>query len=285
MAEPKTILLDSDIVAYKFAVTNQKNYDWDGDGQKVSVLTDIEYVMTDTIAYVEALKDRLKFPEVLVCLSCPTPENWRLPVLPSYKANRDPALKPLMLTLVKDRLAAHYPSYARPALEADDIMGILSTDPKLVKGKKVIVSEDKDMQTIPGFLFNPRKDSRIRYITEAMADRYHLYQTLIGDTVDNYTGLPGCGPEKADVMLDSPYLKVPYEHIFKRGPRKDTAETRYRTEPTDDLWAGIVSLFEAAGLTEEDALVQARVSRILRSSDYNFNTKEVILWNPPSRRQ
>jgi DNA polymerase-1 len=43
----------------------------------------------------------------------------------------------------------------------------------------------------------------------------------------------------------------------------------------------VVAAFESKGLTEEDALVQARVARICRASDYDFKTKEVKLWNPP----
>ena len=31
-----------------------------------------------------------------------------------------------------------------------------------------------------------------------------------------------------------------------------------------------------------DALVQARVARILRNTDFNFKTKEPTLWTPPS---
>ena len=42
----------------------------------------------------------------------------------------------------------------------------------------------------------------------------------------------------------------------------------------------MVRPFKKAGLTEDDALVQARVARILRAEDFNFETQEVILWNP-----
>lgn len=280
MANPTTLLLDTDIVAYKFSAANEQSFDWDGDGDKVRVTEDIEDVMVQTIDYVEELKVKLKADELIVCLSCPTSENFRLSILPTYKGNRDPAKKPLQLGLVKQRLADHYPSYERPTLEADDIMGILSTHPTLVKGKKVIVSEDKDMKTIPGWLFNPRKDQKPKLISEADADYFHLYQTLIGDSTDHYSGCPDVGPVNATEVLDNPYLLVPYDYEFKRGPRKGMTEVRYEKVPTEDRWAAIVSQFERQGLTEDDALVQARVARILRASDYNFKTKEVILWKP-----
>ncbi|MGQ0595841.1 hypothetical protein [Aquabacterium sp.] len=281
--EPTTILLDSDIVAYKFSSANQKDFDWNGDGNKVSVLQqDIEVVAQDTFDYIEELKDKLKAAEVIVCLSCPTSENFRLKVYPDYKGNRDPNAKPLQLALVKEKMATQYPSYARPNLEADDIMGILSTHPNIVKGRKVIVSEDKDMQTIPGLLYNPRKDTKVRTITREQADRYHLYQTLIGDATDFYPGCPGIGPDKAEKFLDAPFIRVPYLYEFKRGPRKGTSETRYSDHAIDDdsVWDGIVSLYEAAGKDEAFALAMARVARILRCTDYDFTNKEPILWTP-----
>tara|TARA_R100000700_G_C3130555_1_gene115965 strand:- start:592 stop:885 length:294 start_codon:yes stop_codon:yes gene_type:complete len=87
-------------------------------------------------------------------------------------------------------------------------------------------------------------------VTETLANYMHLYQTLVGDATDNYKGCPGVGPKKATEILE---------------------------EPT---WDSVVKAFEKAGLTEEDALVQARVARILRADDYNFHKEEVILWQP-----
>ena len=42
----------------------------------------------------------------------------------------------------------------------------------------------------------------------------------------------------------------------------------------------MLTAFHKAGLTEEDALVQARVARILRADDYNFKNGEITLWEP-----
>jgi len=41
-----------------------------------------------------------------------------------------------------------------------------------------------------------------------------------------------------------------------------------------------VAAFESRGLTEEDALIQARVARILRADDYDFKESQPILWSP-----
>ena len=88
-------------------------------------------------------------------------------------------------------------------------------------------------------------------ITEKEADYWHFFQTLTGDTIDGYSGCPGIGAVNAKRILDE-----------------------------DPSWESVVKTFNKKGFTEEDALVQARCARILRASDYNFDTEEVILWTP-----
>lgn len=253
-----TLLLDSDIIAYQHAASSQTDIDWDGDGNKSSYTDDFDLVMHNVTNSIDALVEKLKADNYIVCLSCDSKDNWRKDILPSYKENRSGVAKPLLLAAIKDAMRSRYNCYERPRLEADDIMGILSTHPKLVKGKKIIVSIDKDMKTIPGWLFNPNKADKPILISEPEADYWHLYQTLIGDTTDGYKGCPGIGPKKAEKIL-----------IGNGHPEEQLHRWKY-----------IVQTFEAKGLTEEDALVQARVARICRHTDYDFKNKEVILWKP-----
>ena len=70
----------------------------------------------------------------------------------------------------------------------------------------------------------------------------------MGDRADNYAGCPGVGDVTARKLLEK-----------------------------DCSWDTVVSAFEKVGLSEEDALVQARVARILRNTDYKGT--QVILWN------
>lgn len=266
------LLLDADIVAFQLAATAQRTYKWPGQDKPSVAADDFDTLPARIDAAVSDLTKEVKAQFVIVCLSCPTEENWRLGVLPTYKGNRDYSQRPVHLAAVKDYLEREYPSYRRDGLEADDIMGILSTMKGLPKnflaehphissaGRKVIVSEDKDMKTIPGWLYNPRKDRAPRLIGEVEADWWHLYQTLTGDTTDGYSGLPKCGPKGAVKVLG------------------ETGEQG----PLADAWSRVVGAYEAKGLTEEDALVQARVARICRASDYDFKNKEVRLWTPDS---
>lgn len=277
-----TLLIDADIVAFQFASANQASFNWDEDTTSTSV-TDLEEVKPQIAAKLAEWKEKLKADELIVCLSCPHEENFRMSVLPSYKGNRDYSNRPHLLGPIKAYLAEAYRTYARPTLEADDVMGILSTHPTLIPGKKIIVSEDKDMKTIPGWLWNPAKDPKPRLIEEQEADWWHLYQTLIGDSTDGYKGCPGVGKETAWGILGDGSGCIgqeSYEHVFKSGPRKGTAETRWRKKHMESRWEAIVSWFAKAGLTEEDAQVQARVARICRASDYDFKNKQVKLWQP-----
>lgn len=262
-----TLLIDADIVAYKFSAASERKYNW-GDGI-ISVAQDENYnPFQKAVDYVEEIKEKLGATDIIICLSDPD-ANFRKLILESYKGNRKGIPKPLHLMAVKDHLANTYPSYIRPTLEADDIMGILSTHPTLVKGKKIIVSSDKDLQQIVGYLYNPDKDKDVRLIAPSSALRFHMYQTLVGDTADNYKGCPRIGDIKANRILDDAEQRYSTTHPTQRASMEKT------------YWLAIVDTYEDAGLDEVDALVQAQVSRMLTHTDYDFKNREVILWQPP----
>jgi len=246
-----TLLIDADIVAYKFAAGAQQLVHFDPDEDPLVHTEDINVVFEEVKSYLEMIKGLLEADSMVVCLSCPSHQNFRKTILPSYKENRTSIVKPVLLSTLKDKLAQTYDTYQRPYLEADDVMGILSTHPSLILGRKIIVSEDKDMKTIPGWLFNPRKDDEIYLVSEEEADYWHLYQTLVGDATDNYKGCPGIGPKKAEKIL------------------------------AEECTFDAVNLaFQCKGLTEQDALTQAQVARICRADDYNFTHKHPIPWTP-----
>ena len=60
----------------------------------------------------------------------------------------------------------------------------------------------------------------------------------------------------------------------------DSAEKILKQAEQKECWGLIVEAYEKAGLTEEDALVQARVARILRHGEFCTKKEEVNLWNP-----
>lgn len=255
MASKRIALIDSDIVAYKAAAAYQELLDF-GDFQHTS--TDPASACRMADEKIEQYRVAVRADSVVVCLSDPD-VNWRKQLNPTYKAVRKEVQKPAMLSLMKQYLYEHYRSYIRPRLEADDVMGILATRPSLLGNdlEAVIVSEDKDMRTIPGLVYNPGKaDLGVLKITPIEAMQFHLWQTICGDTTDGYTGAPKVGPK-------SPYAE-------------DALEI---TKPLE-MWDNVLLAFSSVGLTEDDAIMQARMARILWADDYNFKTKGIRLWNP-----
>jgi DNA polymerase-1 len=232
---------------YQIAATSERKYDW-GDGIE-SLAADEREVGKRADEAIDKLTDAAGASESIVCFSCSSRRYWRHDLWPLYKAHRSHGRKPVLLDALREYLLANYPNYQRPGLEADDILGILSTGTK-IPGEKVIVTTDKDMKQIPGKLYNPNKpEDGVVEISPEAADRFHLYQTIVGDSTDGYPGCPGLGPKKAEKFLD-------------RG------------------WPGVVEAFASRLLTEEDALLQARVARICRVDDYDFRGKKVRLWTP-----
>ncbi len=249
----RTLLIDSDVFIYRAASRAQSTFDW-GEGPQTNL--DEAASMVDLTKQIIDLQDTLNAENVIMALGDPEGKNWRKDILPSYKAHRKTEDKPKLLSFLREFVLKTWKTYQRPTLEGDDVLGILSTAPDLVRGERIIVSIDKDFQCIPGLLYNPdHPDRGTRNINHDQADYYHAYQTLIGDACDGYKGCPGVGPKKATALL-GPISKGEY-------------------------WGAIVSTFEAKGLTEVDALVQARVARICRNSDYDRINKQVILWTPP----
>jgi DNA polymerase-1 len=246
-----TLLIDGDTIAYAGACIAETAIEWEP-GQ-LSVSADEGEAKQYVDDALDALKIHFSTKDVVVAISDATEKGWRRDVLPTYKSNRANVRKPLALPAVRRHLAAKWKAYLRPTLEGDDVLGILATHRSLVKGDKVVVSIDKDMLTIPGTHYNPTT-KETRHVREDEADHYHLLQSLSGDTVDGYRGCPGIGPVRAREVLEG--------------------------VEGQDRWLAIVAAYEKKGLTEADALVQARVARILRACDYDFKTKKVKLWTP-----
>lgn len=253
-----TLLIDADPYAYKYASRNQTSVDWDGDGD-ASVSTDVEVAKAELKEDLDTLVATLGADNIVVCLTDYERVNFRKEIFPGYKSKR--GVKPLLLPQMREFLAENWKSYIRPTLEADDVLGILATHPTLIKGEKVIVSIDKDMKTVPGFLYNPDHAKRgVQTVSAREAYHYFMTQVITGDQTDNYPGCPGAGPKAAEKAL---------------AERMDGTRLA--------MWQAVVEVYEAKGLTEEDAIVQARCARILQSSDYDFKRKRIIPWQPPTK--
>lgn len=256
-----TLLIDGDTVVYKFACGLQKDIDW-GDGV-TSHHADSKAGRELVDEYLAGIEREFDGARIVIALSDPQ-ANWRIGVLETYKQNRKDFVRPLLWEELREHLRYRYEVFQRPTLEGDDICGILATHPKIINGEKIVVGIDKDLKTIPGHHYNPNTREHF-VITETEADWWHLYQTLVGDVIDNYKGCPYVGPVKAPRIIGTRAQAL-------RDPSWSAAS----------FWPRVVEAFESKGLTSEHALQQAQVARICRHTDYDFNRKKVILWTPPS---
>lgn len=170
--------------------------------------------------------------------------NFRKSISEEYKANRKSKRRPLMFLPMREWVMDNFNTLMIDNLEADDCIGI-SADKN-----SIMLSGDKDFRSIPcrfyDFLRNEFYET-----TKEEAFYFHMYQTLIGDTADNYKGCPKIGEVRAKRILDE-----------------------------ECSWEAVVRAYKANGSTEEEALVNARLAFILQKGYYNKKTKEVKLWTP-----
>ena len=265
--EKLTLLLDGDVFAFQAAILSQTAIQWDD--EVCTLQGNFAEAKTRFDDRIQWITEKLKADSLIIALSDLGSGYFRRSILPSYKQNRASTMKPIMLRTMREYIIENYNTKLKPELEGDDVLGILSTHPTLVPGRKWIVSEDKDMKTLPGtFARIDRKNHAVEImkIDESEADFWFMYQTLVGDTSDGYKGCPKVGPVKAAKILNDLAPEI--------------AE-KYSVSLPVARWCAVVDTYLKAGLTEDDALIQARVARILRHTDYDFKTKQPILWTPP----
>lgn len=241
------LLVDADYVVYKCCAAAETEIDW---GDDVILVTS-----KFSEAYSAVKREFLKIinyflwdvPELILFFSDSV--NFRKSIQPSYKGHRN-RKKPCGYKRVINRLKTEYNVVLMPTLEADDALGIYATQ----NPGNVICSPDKDMRQIPGKLFDM---SILMNVERAEGEKWHLVQTLAGDQTDGYAGVPGIGVKRALSLF---------------------GEKGYS-------WKTVVEAFADKDLSEEVALENARLAKILTASDYDFQKKEPILWTPTANYQ
>lgn len=246
----RTALIDGDTLIFSAASATEKEVQWDDVNWMLwGNLDEASAILAGSLAKIE---DDLGADEMIVALSHPL--RFRPSVMPDYKSNRKSSRKPVTYGPLREWVRENYRTYEKPYLEGDDVLGILATHPKVVPGEKVIVAIDKDLNTIPGLHYNYDREE-LYEVSEEEADLFFITQTLTGDTTDGYKGCKGVGPKTAAKLLDG-------------------------LVTIDEMWPVVLAAYEKAGMTEDDALMNARVARICRCTDYDYKNNEVILWDP-----
>ena len=240
------LLLDTDILIYKAIASTEQEIDWGDDIW--SLFTDLKDAKDVFKHQLTIITDKLASDDFICCLTDPS-DNFRKHIYPAYKSNRKGTRKPVGYVALREWVQDNYPNIMKPSLEADDVLGILATKPDNI-GKCVVVSDDKDLKTIPCKLYRPMADELME-IRPAQADAYFYTQALTGDPTDGYSGCKGVGAKTAQKIL---------------GNRP--------------VWSSVEQAFLKAGMTKQDALTQARLARILRWEDWDETKREVKLWQP-----
>tara|TARA_R100000234_G_scaffold117825_1_gene96994 strand:- start:515 stop:1246 length:732 start_codon:yes stop_codon:yes gene_type:complete len=242
-----TLLIDADWLIYSSCCSCEQDIKWDDHLHTLHCdERDIHEMIDSRIEYYQTIADDKS--DVVMCFTeYPT---FRHQIFSDYKANRKNKRKPLALYAMVEQIKQRYESVSYTGLEGDDVLGLLATSKRY--SNPIVVSPDKDMKTVPCTLI---ASDDMELITKKKADRHWMIQSLTGDSTDNFKGLIGCGPVTADKIL---------------GDAK--------TLP--DMWDKVVEAYEKKKQTFADAILTARLSRILREGDFNYKTKEVELWTP-----
>jgi DNA polymerase-1 len=243
----KTLLIDADVLAFEASVIAEESIEWKE--EMWTVHADMALAKARIVNRVEEFKEKLQADDIVMALT--DRANYRRVLNPDYKSNRSKSRLPIILKQVKQWIIEEMDGQLWPNLEADDVISILATDKKMDE-ETIIVSIDKDFKSVPGIYYDFNKDET-HHVSQEDADRYHLIQTLTGDATDGYSGVPKVGAVTAKRLLE----KEGYE------------------------WDVVKNCYEKAGLTENDALMNAWMARLLQADNYCFRTNTIKkLWTP-----
>ena len=235
-------LIDADYTVYKSCAGAEEDIDWGED--VITVVSRFSEALNNVERDLTKIKNEFMWdvPELILFFS--DSENFRKKIYPDYKGHRN-RKKPCGYRKVITELSNRYEVIKLSTLEADDALGIYAT----AHPGNIVCSPDKDLRQIPGKLYDMKELTTIDPIEGA---KWHLIQTLAGDQTDGYSGVPGIGIKRAVALFE---------------------EYGY-------TWKTVVKAFEDKDLTEDDALMNARLARILTCNDYDPIQHTVIPWTP-----
>lgn len=254
------ILIDADIQCFLAACIGETKTDWGPYTDEHGIYHETNIIITYDLPkalfvfeakvanVINAVREYMGIDmeyKVTMCLSSKT--NFRKTLNPMYKANRT-APKPKLLPDIRAYCESKYNCECWENLEADDVLCYLGQSLK----NTCVATIDKDLlTTMNTVVYNWNKGTFV-HTDPKTAQWHHYYQTLKGDSVDGFSGAKGIGDKRARAILE-----------------------------TDDSWEAVESTFISRGQTKEDALLMARMARLLTPDLYDRQSGEVKLWTPP----
>lgn len=226
-----------------------------------------------------SLVDKIEPEYLVVAFDTPKP-TFRKKLLKTYQAQRPKASEefkvqvPLVLEFLK---LTNVPVYMLPGYEADDVIGtIVKKDIKDLH--KYIVTGDKDILQLVdktttvvmpkkgvsdmGFYDEKAVEERMGVLPKQIVD----FKALVGDSSDNYKGVKGIGPKKAQSLLDRyGSLSSIYDHL-------DDLDTRTREllkESKDDAYLSQTLAKIRTDLQSDFKLEHAQLNFNIGSNELN----------------
>lgn len=239
------LLIDADFFCYRAASAGEYELEFDSD--TTFIVGDFKKQKKVFEKSIADLMSRFDTDKVL--LTWTDTENFRKTIDPNYKGNRTKR-KPAGYKKLKEWAKDCWDSIQKPGLEADDVMGILATNGSLKNF--ILCSPDKDMQQIPCRIWNTKEEFEV---DPKDALRKVFEQALTGDVTDGYKGCEGVGAKVAKSVLNG-------------------------CETEEDYWDAVTTTFIEYGQTEEDAIRNLRLARILQASDWDGEAQQPIPYSP-----
>lgn len=221
-------LLDADLFVYRIGFASEDDDEKYAKARVTEWLTDIVYM-------------DLKCDDYKAFISGKTNFRYDIAVTKPYKGNRKTLKKPRHYEALREHLQ-RLGAVVTEGQEADDAVAIEAS-----RGSYLIVHQDKDIDQVPGFHYNPVNCTEY-FVTPFEGLKSFYKQVLTGDQTDNIPGLFRVGKVTAEKLL------------------KDC-------EDEESLYRTVLKTYEEKGKTPEYLLEQARLLWLRR--------EEGQLWEPP----
>lgn len=189
-------LVDAD--KYKYTVTYYIYKQLQDTGEKLDINDSVDLVFN-------GLNNSIKFKNIVFFFSGKSENTFRdkIGFVKRYKGNRIDKADPYMydgkfedLKNIPDSFKRYGYVFKYDDIEADDLISMLSGP------NTFIISDDKDLQQIPGLHYD-FKSSTFHLVSKEVGVRNLAYQLLVGDVTDNVPAIDGLGHVGATKILDA----------------------------------------------------------------------------------
>lgn len=248
-----------DCEANVFGITRNHEYMIQTGNYRYHYTSDLHGCIRDFDTLIDRLQKFAPHHQIVCCLGHHS--NFRYGVYTQYKSNRRGVRKAACYGDMREHIEKHFETSCLPNVEADDAVGIQ------YEYGDLIYSADKDLKTIAGIHLQENGDLEI--VSQLEANRSFYKQILCGDASDGYRGCPGIG-EKHKCFDSDEWMDCAHERDFWTFVQKRFALAH----------AKVKEVYGTAD-TLSVAMQMARLARILRPGEYDFDNDRPVLWAGP----